>query len=349
MIRPTLITLALLGLAAAALTVAWPGESRGQQDAVGTSEEPPEVETRVYNIRDLLVQLPQFSDAPGFGRPETRFGSEDEPVGGIFGADEEAEGDLPMSRAERLDEIWSLISETVGESSQWHGHSSLRTLDGNLYVTTTEANHKQVADRLDQLRSNQPGPIAMQGWVVRMPGKTLHRLNQELAGGDLILDPEAADKLLGRLFNDEAPGEVVASVSQVGCDGQRAYAMTTRQTTRRSERDGTGAAPAATRPAATRPGADDPPQVVTQSGLIVDVEPTLTGDGKRIITTIRASLGGVDVAARDAIRANLTAEWRGTTTLPEGGALLMNSTLEPNADAHEPFVLILRLTAVQDD
>src|SRR5207247_10806782 len=93
------------------------------------------VVTRVYDIRDLLVVVPDFEAGPGEPAPTTK-----------------------PSREQLVNQIEKLISDTV-EFGHWTDSpdtkftpNRIRELSGQLIVTATPKTQKEIAALLDQLR-----------------------------------------------------------------------------------------------------------------------------------------------------------------------------------------------------
>ena len=135
-------------------------------------------DTRVYDIRDLLVQVPNFSDAPSFDLSQalsnTNSGGGGSGGGGGGGggggcgsglfsdSNDQQDQELP-TRAELIEQITTLITETVGDYNEWSVNggdvSSLDELNGNLVVKTTPDNHRNIIGLLAQLREIRSGQI----------------------------------------------------------------------------------------------------------------------------------------------------------------------------------------------
>jgi len=116
-----------------------------------------------YDIRDLIVQVPSFDEAPEFDLNSVASDSGGG-GGGIFDdAGEDDEGDLP--RAERIQQIMDLVRNTV-DPDNWRMAggltSSMEELNGTLIVTTTAENHEQIAGLLRQLREQRAIQIAVE-------------------------------------------------------------------------------------------------------------------------------------------------------------------------------------------
>ncbi len=136
-----------------------------------------ETQTKVYDIRDLLVQVPNFSNAPGFDLNDalqnTNSGGSTGGTGGgggggsggggLFGDDDdEDEEDLP-SREELVEQITELIQTTVGDPDEWlDEESTLTELNGNMIIKTTSDNHRQILGLLGRLRETRAVQISVE-------------------------------------------------------------------------------------------------------------------------------------------------------------------------------------------
>ncbi|MGB7158913.1 MAG: hypothetical protein WBD40_12645, partial [Tepidisphaeraceae bacterium] len=123
--------------------------------------------TRVYDIRDLIIEIPDFDDAPDFQLQQTTQagrggggGGGQSLFGGQGGTEEEA-----TDRQALITEITELIQETVDPDS-WReaGGSvgSIRVLGGNLIVNQTPENHRALTGLLEQLRESQSIQITVE-------------------------------------------------------------------------------------------------------------------------------------------------------------------------------------------
>ena len=131
--------------------------------------------TRVYDIRDLIINIPDFVDAPDFSLNSTSNNQNQNPQGGggIGGAgnnnggggggqglfnDTSNKEKLGPGRAELVEEITKLITDTVAPDS-WRDSGgtvgSIRELQGQLIVTQTPENQKQLVNLLEQLRETR--------------------------------------------------------------------------------------------------------------------------------------------------------------------------------------------------
>ena len=129
---------------------------------------------RTYDIRDLLVQVPNFADAPQFDLNEALSNTSSGGSGGgggggggdIFGDDGgEMDADQP-SRGELIEQIVNLIQDSIGRQEQWAAYggdvSSVSELNGQLIVKSTPENHRQINELLAQLRETRATQISVE-------------------------------------------------------------------------------------------------------------------------------------------------------------------------------------------
>lgn len=122
--------------------------------------------TLVYNISDLLLEVPYFDNAPDFDLG-TAISGGPEQVSGAFGSGEDAgetfgdggRGDDPRrdSRRELVNEIIGIIQDVVDPERGWYDTSGeggkIQELNGNLIITNTPRNHRAIEGLLNQLRT----------------------------------------------------------------------------------------------------------------------------------------------------------------------------------------------------
>ncbi|MDB5328229.1 MAG: hypothetical protein JWM57_3798 [Phycisphaerales bacterium] len=134
------------------------------------------VETRTYDIRDLIIQIPDFTDFPEIsltansGGSRTAGGGTGGGGGGGGGSSQNLFGGAgggggggsqnqnTQTREELVDQITSLIRETIGVGT-WKEDGgqlgSLRELGGQLIVTQTPEIHRQITSLLQKLREQR--------------------------------------------------------------------------------------------------------------------------------------------------------------------------------------------------
>lgn len=149
-------------------------------------------ELRVYDIRDLLVQIPQFADAPEFDLDASL--REDDAGGGGGGdlfeeADDEDEAE--EEREELEEEILLLIRDMIGDPLEWIENggdiSSVRFLNDNLIVRTSPQNHRDLNALLDQLRDTRASQINVEARFLVVDQNFLEEVNVDL---DVNFNPE---------------------------------------------------------------------------------------------------------------------------------------------------------------
>jgi general secretion pathway protein D len=115
--------------------------------------------TQVYDIRDLIISVPDFEDPPEFNLNQSTGGGRGGGGGGgsLFGG-AGGQGEEEITREERIEQITQLIQETVAPDS-WRDAGgivgSVRELSGQLIVTQTPENHRQLMGLLEQLRETR--------------------------------------------------------------------------------------------------------------------------------------------------------------------------------------------------
>ena len=144
-------------------------------------------EARVYSIRDILFQAPNFTDAPEFDLGSALEGSGGEGGGGgggsIFGdtQDEEDEEDAAELREELIANITEIIQSSVGTLDEWlDGVSTLQELNGNLIVKTTNENHRAIIGVLGGLRELRSTQISVEARFLLVDNNFIENFNVDL-------------------------------------------------------------------------------------------------------------------------------------------------------------------------
>ena len=135
------------------------------------AEKPTDVLTRVYDIRDLIMSLPEFPFTGTMGMPS------DEGTTILPGGMEEngpTTKPTSQTRQDRVDSVIRLITETVAQDT-WKDNGgmigSIRELSGMMIVTQTAENHKLIASLLSQLRESQTVVRVQADWVMLDPAQ----------------------------------------------------------------------------------------------------------------------------------------------------------------------------------
>ncbi len=126
-----------------------------------------ETELQTYDIKDLVVQIPNFEEAPEFDLNQIVSDAADTGGGGggggIFGS--EADEEVTIPRAERIQNIMDLIRSSIATDS-WRAQggldSTMEELNGMLIVNTTSENHAAIVGLLRMLREQRALQIAVE-------------------------------------------------------------------------------------------------------------------------------------------------------------------------------------------
>ncbi len=135
-------------------------------------------DARVYDIRDLLVEVPNFTNAPTFSLSDALSntnsggggagggsggGGGGGDGGGLFGDEEEDAEDEGPTKEELIIKITELIQDSVGSSDEWlDEQSTIKELNGNLIIKTTPNNHRDIIGLLAQLRETRAIQISVE-------------------------------------------------------------------------------------------------------------------------------------------------------------------------------------------
>jgi type II secretory pathway component GspD/PulD (secretin)/tetratricopeptide (TPR) repeat protein len=114
---------------------------------------------RTYDIRDLLVVPPTFTDAPQFDLTAvTQSGGSQGGGGGSLFTEAAGGAAGGAGRAELMEQIQQLIRDTV-DPENWRTNgglvSSMSELNGTLIINTTSVNHRDILALLNQLRETR--------------------------------------------------------------------------------------------------------------------------------------------------------------------------------------------------
>ena len=127
---------------------------------ISTSEDlSADTDTQVYDIRDLLVTVPDFDNAPSFQIQSSQGGRGGGGGGGnLFSGNLSDEQNQQGGRNELVDQIVTLIQDIVDPES-WRDNGgavgSVRELSGQLIVTQTPKNLRALQALLEQLRETR--------------------------------------------------------------------------------------------------------------------------------------------------------------------------------------------------
>ncbi len=243
--------------------------------------------TKVYDIRGLVIQVPNFTGAPDFDLNSALSNTSSGGSGGgvqftgtLF-SDDGTSGEQP-TRTETIGELITLVQDTVGNQADWAAYggeiSSVREITGNLIVRTTPANHKQIQTLFDQMAQGREKMVSVDARYYLIKSKVLDDLIKKNEGEFII----PADKLEGFL---KAAADPATGVKRLGAarlamfNGQRTHLTAANAMSFLSDVE----------PVSGGEGFD-PTQSVLLSGARIDVEATVTQNGKSIVMTFRGEV-----------------------------------------------------------
>jgi len=298
--------------------------------------------TRVYDIRDLIINVPDFNNAPDFSLTSTSNNTSQNGgagggggggggqgqslfTGGGGGQGGQQEG---QTRQELVDSITKLITETVAPDS-WRDSGgsvgSLRELQGQLIVTQTPENQRALVSLLEQLRETHSIQVTVETRFLTVQRNFLQdigvdlnfifNLNSSNSANISTIPLQAANSAFTSAPTTTVPGSIGATAEglttavtyldnlQVNLllhateasqlttkvdsprvtlfNGQRAYVLNSLQQAYVSDLTpivGTGVA------------AFNPTISVVQSGVLLDVQATVSADRKYVTLTLRPQL-----------------------------------------------------------
>jgi type II secretory pathway component GspD/PulD (secretin) len=167
-----------------------------------------ETVTRVYDIRDLIIEIRDF-DAPRIELARTQITGDvddvDDTDGGLFPDDDDDDDEEKerKTKSELTEEIMRIIRDTVAPGT-WRGGDipgdigSIRSLHGQLVVTHTPATHLKLLDLIDQLREAKAIQIAFEARFISVSTGFLNNIGLDLdlyfnigsrLGSTTVVDP----------------------------------------------------------------------------------------------------------------------------------------------------------------
>ena len=143
---------------------------------------------RVYDIRDMIVRVPMF-EGPRLGRSTKGAGDQSSNDSGLFdpgaGGGDTGSGleDDMKSRSEIIDEIKTLITETVARDS-WReagGEAgAISEINGQLVITQTIENHDNIIELIGKLREARALEVSIEARFITVASGFLNRVGIDL-------------------------------------------------------------------------------------------------------------------------------------------------------------------------
>jgi hypothetical protein len=302
----------VLGLAMIVFGIAWVGLLAGAepppaQPAVdgNAAESSDAIETRVYDVRNLVLPIKTFETPPVWTPAQTA------------PRDEAAESDEAAAIAAKLtQEVIKTIQEKVDPQS-WQGPDAagkMSELNGNLVITQTPKNQERLKSLLQQLHDGRSLQVHAKSQFIVMPAEQDRALLKWLGAnvkaqfdektGTMPLDADQAAALVKEAQG--TPGvQVVAAPGLTQFSGHGAYtAVVTEQALAVSLLDKQGKV------------------VVTfREGATVDVEPTVSADKEHVNLTVQPKF--TKLLSQDALPRFSQASADLSISMPDKGALLI--------------------------
>jgi len=152
----------------------------------------------VYDITDLLMEVPVFNDAPMTDLAEATRRSQIAPAAQredrpwLYGDDDDDEGEEGPERRDRVRKIIDLIQDNVATHS-WVGRGgTIGTIDefnGQLVVTQNSAAQQQISSLLGKLREQRAIQIAVESRFITVSSHYLEEMGIDL---DIVLNSGSA-------------------------------------------------------------------------------------------------------------------------------------------------------------
>ncbi|MFI4859940.1 MAG: hypothetical protein ACIAXF_04580 [Phycisphaerales bacterium JB063] len=240
-----------------------------------------------YNLRGLMVHVPNFENSPNMDLDETLSntnsgGSNGGGGGGGGGGGEGGGGALfgdesdvrnVGSPEDFLKFIVALVKDTTGEPELWRDEVfAIRSVQSTLIVRATPEVHAEVESLLTQLDRSLSTMLAVEAHYLVVPRSAIDNLD-----GDYILNKADCDAFLAELDNGNV--RRLGSMRTVCHNGQRVYTFSGENTGFISD---------------VEPIPDtasvDPTISVSRTGVSTDVIPTVTFDGQHIEVAVRSDM-----------------------------------------------------------
>ncbi len=334
--------------------------------AADDDPKPKTTDTRVYDIRDLLVQIPNFTGAPAFDTVGT---PPDSPVAvsSIFESDH---GASELSREGMIEQIVNVIQDTVGEQESWAAYggvvSSLREMNGNLIIKAPLTYHKQIEELLSQLRMTRTKQVATDAMFIRIKTVTLEKFKKEHSDSSPILSEKAAEQLASMATAKDSDIQIIGAARLLAFNGQRVHAwgledqfVPTDKEIKFNERakesaqsdDSTSSKADANDTAKSQVKKTN--STLIRSGIVFDVEHTLTNDTKHVIMTLRCNAAPARIDGKQQVDGNGSRHCQFNTScrVPDKGGVILGVVShaikndKPSGDSE--VVLFLRVRVVQ--
>ncbi len=114
--------------------------------------------TQPYNITDLLLDTPNFTDVPDMDLRRVIAAADGKPMSNASPFTQKPKNDLRNDRDGRVRGIMGVVQNSI-DPDGWRDHggetSAIQELNGSLIITTTPQNHREIAGLLGKLREQR--------------------------------------------------------------------------------------------------------------------------------------------------------------------------------------------------
>ncbi|MGB2986083.1 MAG: hypothetical protein WBE26_09390 [Phycisphaerae bacterium] len=165
--------------------------------------------TAVYDINDLLMEIPMFNDAPMTDLAQVTQASRsraaqrpDQPW--LYGDDDDDEPEEDPERTGRVRKLIDLIQDSVAPDSWYDRGGTIGTINeinGQLVITQNSAAQRQIGSLLGKLREQRAIQIAVEARFITVSSHYLEELGIDI---DIVLN--AGNAGYDYLTNPTAPG-----------------------------------------------------------------------------------------------------------------------------------------------
>lgn len=322
-----------------------------------------------YNLRGLMVHVPDYSGAPSMDLDETLSntnsggstagGGGGGGGGGLFGSDNNQELRNTVSGEAFMQMIVELIQDSTGAPDLWLDEIfTARSVQGMLIVRATPEVHEQINTMLAQLDRSLSTMLAVEAQYLVVPRSAIESLE-----GEYILDQAACAAFIDGLDNGNT--RRLGTMRNVCHNGQRIYTFAGENQGFISD---------------VEPIPDtasvDPTISVSRSGVTTDLTPTVAFDGRSIEVAVRSDMvhaveiettpvpvashadAGAQVgnAVLGEVQVGLVSQqltrFRTNARIPNGGAVILTASTSVfegiDADQFE-VILVVRASILESD
>ena len=238
--------------------------------------------TRVYDIRDLIETIPDFT-APAFGV-----------VPDVSPATQPATAQTRRTREQLINDVMALIKATVAADS-WGKAGRIKQVAGQLVITQTPENHAQIVQLLDQLRETRGIQVTLAARFLVVDKTTATKFGLEATPAADQKKPGTSagvylstEKVAGLLHDvQQGPGMKLLPSPRITCfNGQQAYVLASTSTAYisgyKADKDNDGQT------------TWEPITSEVDAGLLLELQPFVSADRKFATLKLHPALSRLD-------------------------------------------------------